>query len=309
MVMQLNRKRIKQLKKAIKNSAQYYAVYSLVLGFRLMPRRIGIAAAKSLAVVFYVAVKKHRENTIRHLAWAFEGEKSEKEIRRIARRMFAHFATVGVDTIRIPMFIENGMDQYIRAENMHYFEEAFRRGRGMILLTAHFGNWELMGAWLTWKGYPLRVVGKSLANARLNQLVVETRNQSGYINISRGTETREIIKALRQGYPLGMLMDQDTRVKGVWVDFFGRKANTPVGPVLLARKFDIPIIPVFMHLEPDLTYQIECFAPIELSDTGDRDADLAADVGKCNEIYEKVIRQHPEQWVWMHRRWKRQPDG
>ncbi|MDA3895643.1 MAG: lysophospholipid acyltransferase family protein [Desulfobacteraceae bacterium] len=294
--------------KKINNAVQYHVAYFFVRVFRIMPRRVGIRIAQGLALIFYFFARKHRRNTIQHLTMAFGNEKTEKEIRQIARRMVFHFAAAGVDAVRIPIFLKEGMDQYIRAENMHYLEDAYREGKGMILLTAHLGNWELMGAWLTWKKYPLRAVGKSLTNPRLNQLVLETRNQAGYINIARGKETREIIKALQQGYPLAMLMDQDTRVKGVWVDFFGRKANTPVGPVLLARKFNIPIIPAFAHLEPDLTYHVECFAPITVSDTGDPEKDLIADVQKCSDIYEKIIRKHLEQWVWMHRRWKRQPE-
>ena len=236
-------------------------------------------------------------------------KKVSRKSKKLPGGFFFHFAAAGVDAIRIPIFIKEGMDQYISAKNMHYFEEALKKGNGMILLTAHFGNWELMGAWMAWKKYLLRVVGTSLSNPRLNQLILEIRNQSGYINIARGKETREIIKVLKQKLPLGMLMDQDTRVKGVWVDFFGRKANTPAGPILLARKFNIPIIPAFAHLEPDLTYRIECLEPIRLSDTGNPDKDLVADVQKCSDIYEEIIRKYPEQWVWMHRRWKRQPDA
>ena len=297
-----------RIRRKIYNAVQYYVVYFFVCVFRVLPRRAGIRFAQNLALIFYFFARKHRRNTIKHLTMAFGNEKTEKEIRQIARRMVFHFAAAGVDAIRIPIFLKQGMDQYIRAENMHYLEEVYREGKGMILLTAHFGNWELMGAWLTWKKYPLRVVGKSLANPRLNQLLLETRNQAGYLNIARGTETREIIRALKQGYSIGMLMDQDTRVKGVWVDFFGRKANTPVGPVLLARKFNIPIIPAFAHLEPDFTYHVECFAPITVSDTGNPDKDLLDDVQKCSDIYEQIIRKHPEQWVWMHRRWRRQPN-
>ncbi len=296
------------MKKTIKNAVQYHVVNFLVRLFRFVPRRIGIRISRSLALIFYFFAKKQRQNTIRHLTMAFGNEKSEAEIKRIALDVFLHFATAGVDATRIPLFVKEGMNRYIRADNMHHFENAFRKGHGMILLTGHFGNWELMGAWLTWKKYPLRVVGKPLTNPRLNKLILETRNQAGYINIARGTETREIIKTLKRGCPLGILMDQDTRVKGVWVDFFGKKANTPVGPILLARRFNIPIIPVFMHLEHDLTYHVECFEPITASDTGDPDRDLVADVQKCSDIYEKIIRKYPEQWVWMHRRWKRQPD-
>jgi len=191
---------------------------------------------------------------------------------------------------------------------MQNFEDAFHRGKGVIMLTGHFGNWELLGAWLTSKNYPLRVIGKPTTNPKLDKLIVKTRNQSGYINIARGTETREIIRTLKEGSPLGVLMDQDTRVKGVFVDFFGKKANTPVGPILLSKRYDAPIIPAFMYIKEDLTYHIKCFDPIELTDTGNTEEDIIINTQKCSDIYEEIIRAHPEQWVWMHKRWRRQPD-
>ncbi|MDO9265429.1 MAG: lysophospholipid acyltransferase family protein [Desulfosalsimonadaceae bacterium] len=297
------------IKKSFKNTIQYYAALSVITILRRLPRRVGIAAARGLAAILYCLLRKQRNNTINHLTSAFGNEKTDKEIRHIARSVFRHFLTAGVDAARIPIFIKEGMDRYIRADNMHYFEDAYAGGKGMILLTAHFGNWELLGAWLTWKGYPLRAVGSPLSNPLLDQLITDTRNQAGYINIARGTETREIIRTLKQGCPLGILMDQDTRVKGVFVDFFGRKANTPVGPVLLARRFNIPIIPAFMHLEPDLTYHVECLPPIKPSAAGDPKRDLLADVQQCSDVYERIIREHPEQWAWFHRRWRREPEA
>ena len=297
-----------KIKRNFKNVVEYYAALWLITLLRYLPRRTGITAARGLAAILYSAMGRQRNNTIAHLKLAYGDEKTDKEIRCIARAVFRHFLTAGVDAARIPIFLKEGMDRHIRADNMHYFEQAFRRGKGMILLTAHFGNWELLGAWLTWKGYPLRVVGSPLANPRLDQLITETRNQAGYFNIARGTETREIIRSLKNGYPLGILMDQDTRVKGVFVDFFGRKANTPVGPVLLARRFNIPIIPAFMHLEPDFIYHVECLPPINPSATGDPEKDVLADVQQCSDVYERIIREHPEQWAWFHRRWRRRPE-
>ncbi|RJP85267.1 MAG: hypothetical protein C4518_16730 [Desulfobacteraceae bacterium] len=290
-----------------KDAVEYYIARFIINGIRKMPRLTAIAWVRGLATVLFVLLRKLRNITIRNLTMAYGHEKSAKEIRRLGRAVFQHFFTAAADAARIQLYLEEGMDGYVRADNMHHLEQAMREGNGMILLTAHFGNWEMLGAWLTWKGFPLRVVGKPLTNPRLDDLITETRNQAGYINIARGTETREIIKTLKQGCPLGILMDQDTRVKGVFVDFFGKKANTPVGPVLLARRFKIPIIPAFMHLEPDMTYHVECLPPIIPSETGDPEHDILADVQRCTAVYEAIIREYPEQWVWFHQRWRRRP--
>lgn len=163
-----------------------------------------------------------------------------------------------------------------------------------------------MGAWMSAHGYPIAAIAAALTNPGLNRLIVDLRNQAGYINIPRGNAVAEISKTLKSGNILGILMDQDTRLRGVFVDFFGKKANTPSGPLQIARKYGASVVPMFMHLESDLTYHLECFKPLVLAETGDKNQDILADALQCNTIYEQVIRRHPEQWAWMHRRWKRQ---
>jgi KDO2-lipid IV(A) lauroyltransferase len=106
-----------------------------------------------------------------------------------------------------------------------------------------------------------------------------------------------------------MLIDQDTKVDGVFVKFFNQWAHTAVGPVVLARKYGLKIIPVFMRLNSHFTYYIEVQEPLRLEFTGNREHDLIVNTQKCSDAYEGIIRQYPEQWVWMHRRWKKQPDA
>jgi len=238
---------------------------------------------------------------------AFGSEKSKKEIRWIARHVFLHFATVAVDAIRIPIHIKKGIDRYITPKNIQHLDAAHQSGKGYLLMTGHFGNWELMGAWIAQKGYQPHAVAAALSNPKLNRLMVRTRNEAGYINIERGNATKGVIQALKDGYPVGLLIDQDTRTKGVFVDFFGMKAHTPVGPALLAGLLDVPIITVAMHMKKDLTYEMRSFPPLYYVDTGDREKDIITLTQKCSNVCEQMIREHPEQWAWMHRRWKKQP--
>jgi len=296
-----------KLKKSVRHKIAYFIVFYVIAFFRAIPRGFGMVLARLLALIYYAVSRQHRENTIRHLTMAFGDEKSEKEIRRIARHVFLHFATAGVDAIRLPIHIKNGIDRYISTKNLHHLEKAHNSEKGFLLLTCHFGNWELMGAWVAQKGFQPHVVGAALSNPKLNKLMVDTRNAAGYINIERGNATKGIIKALKDGFPVALLIDQDTRAKGVFVDFFGIKAHTPIGPAVLAGKLDVPLIPVAMHLKKDLTYEMESFEPIYYIDTGDKEKDIITFTQKCSDVCEQIIRQHPEQWVWMHRRWKKQP--
>lgn len=296
-----------KLKKSIRHNLAYAGVIILLAFFRAIPRHAGITVGRLLALIFYAVSGHHRKNTIRHLTMAFGDEKSEKEIRWIARHVFLHFATATVDAIRIPIHIKKGIDRYITTKNLHYLESARQSNKGYLLMTGHFGNWELMGAWVAQKGFQPHAVGAALSNPKLNKLMFEMRNAAGYTNIERGNATKGIIKAIKGGFPVALLIDQDTRAKGVFVDFFGMKAHTPIGPAALAGLLNVPIITVAMHLKKDLTYEMECFPPLYYADTGNREKDIISLTQKCMDVCEQMIRQHPEQWVWMHRRWKKQP--
>lgn len=293
--------------KYIKHRFAYLIILACIRLIRLLPRRVGMAVMRVGAGLYYRVSKLNRERTIQHLTLAFGNEKTPLEIRRIGRSVFRHFATASVDAIRIPQMIDKGMDHFVTAESLHILDNALAEGKGVIVLTGHFGNWELMGAYVAQKGYSIKVIGAPLDNPWLDRLLVDMRNHAGYANIMRGEGARAIIRALKSGHVLAMLIDQDTKVNGVFVDFFGQKAHTAVGPVVLAERFGAPIIPVFMRLKPDLTYHIECFPPVPLTWTGDKDKDILANTQKCSDVYEAVIRRYPEQWAWMHRRWRKKP--
>jgi KDO2-lipid IV(A) lauroyltransferase len=294
-------------KKYIKHRFAYLVFLACIRLIRLLPRRVGMALMRVFARLYYQISKQNRQRTIQHLTLAFGNEKSREEIRRLARDVFRHFAVAGVDAIRIPQMIEKGMDHFVTAENFHIIDNALAEGKGILVLTGHFGNWEVMGAYVAQKGYPIKVIGAPLDNPWLDRFLVDMRNRAGYANIMRGDGARAIIRALKSGHMLAMLIDQDTKVNGVFVDFFGKKAHTAVGPVVLAERFGAPIIPVFMRMKPDLTYHIECFPPVPLTWTGNKEKDILVNTQKCSDAYEAVIRRYPEQWAWMHRRWRKKP--
>ncbi len=293
--------------KRLRDQFVYGSVRMLLVLLRALPRKTTIASMRFLARIGFWLARKERLKTMAHLSLAFGSQKSRKEIEQLACGVFEHFATAFVDFVRLDEFVAHDFQGLVSCRGLENLQELARNGKGVIALTGHFGNWELLGAYLAHKGIPLRVVGKSMRDPRLDQILVSTRNQAGYTNIARGKDTREILRALQRGDALGMLIDQDTKVAGIFVDFFGLPAHTPVAPAVLARKYDVPIVPIFMWLKEDLTYQLECMAPLGQSRTGDQAHDLHATIQLCSDAYEKIIREHPEQWAWMHNRWKTQP--
>jgi len=292
------------LHKRLRDHLFYVAIRGLLAVLRVMPRRLSIVGMRLFARILFVLAREERQKTTRHLFLALGKGKNSKELKKIARKVFEHFCTAFVDFVRIDKFLANGFRGIVSCEGFENLEEAVKLKKGVIALTGHFGNWELLGAYIVHRGIPLQVVGRALQDPRLDELLVSTRNRAGYTNIARGKDTKKILRALQKGNVVGMLIDQDTKVAGVFADFFGIPAHTPTGPVLLARKYDVPIVPIFMWLKEDLTYQIQCFPPLDLIRTDDESHDLQVNTQKCSDVYERMIRQHPEQWTWMHKRWK-----
>ncbi|MCD6292850.1 MAG: lysophospholipid acyltransferase family protein [Deltaproteobacteria bacterium] len=298
------------MKKYIKK-IERWLFYIIVLAFikllRFLSRKISIFVARALGRLLFVLAKKRRMSVLKHLKKAFGEEKSFAEINRIAKQTFLNFSVCAADAIRLPQIIENGMDKIISVSGREILDPILEKGEGAILLTAHFGNWELLGAWMAENGYKLKVVGTANRNVRIDKLITETRNNAGYYNIARSTGTRDIIRALDEGWFIGMLIDQDTKVEGVFVKFFDHWAHTAVGPIILASKYNLDVIPMFMRIKDDFTYHLEVQQPLELEFTGDKKLDLLVNTQKCSDAYEEIIRRYPEQWGWFHPRWKKQP--
>jgi KDO2-lipid IV(A) lauroyltransferase len=165
--------------------------------------------------IAFCLAKGARNRAIRHLTLAFGTEKSPKEIRGLARQVFLNLAVSAADAIRLPILVEQGLNSFVTVEGFHHLKNAHAKGKGTILLSGHFGNWELLGAWLVQNGIPLKVIGRPAYDPRLDEMLVDIRNKTGYTNIPRGKGTKEIVRSLKLGYALGLLVDQDTKVKGV----------------------------------------------------------------------------------------------
>jgi len=298
---------VKPLRKRIKNDSIYLVALFFVKVLRLLPRSAALSVMRRLGGWVFHLARKEREKTVRHLTWAFGKEKRPEEIMALARSVFRHFGAAVADAVRVPLLSPDQLTRLVRVQGEEHLSAALAAGRGAIILTAHFGNWELLASWISRRGYPLKVVGRSAYDPRLDRMIVAGRQQAGYTNIARGKATREIVRTLHQNQCLGLLIDQDTQVEGVFVDFFNRPAHTAIGPAVLSKKFGAAVIPSFIHLLPDDTYQIEFFPAIKWADGEGVSTDWTAPVQQCSNVIEDMIRRHPEQWVWMHERWKKTP--
>lgn len=228
------------------------------------------------------------------------------QARAIARASTVRFGEMILDVFAFPRLTADNIRPLVRMEGREHLEQALRYDRGVILATAHTGNWELLGAALAFSGFPIIGVAQKQINAAMDRLINEYRTMTG-MQIAYKTGVRDMIRCLGEGKIVGLLMDQNAGHDGVFVDFFGRKASTPIGPAALARLKDAPIVPVFITQRNDGTH-VAIVHPIQwVEKTDQRDQDIFSALQRLTTLIEQHIRQHPEEWFWLHNRWKTRP--
>ena len=302
-------KKRKRLRKRVKNWFIYVAIKSGILWMLTVQRITAMKFLQHLAVLGFYLVKSERNKTIANLRKVYGTEKTEKEIYQMGKQVFGDLGRNMADAFMLSRFNSQNIDHYVKIKGLENLDQALSQKRGVIALTGHIGNWELLGAYLSMKGYPVSVVGAPIYDPRLDELVVKNRVHSGMHYIPRGNATREIIRVLRRNEIVGILIDQDTRrVDGVFVDFLGFKAYTPVGPVVLAMKTNSLIVPMAIHMDKKGFHHIEILKPLKLRFSRDSVQDRVYNTRLCNDVLSYFIRKHPTQWVWMHERWKTKPE-
>ncbi len=273
----------------------------------LLPVSIGRAIAQVLGRCAFFLLPRYRNITIENLSRAFGNEKTPDEIRRIAVKVFENLGRNAAELVNFPKINRENIDCFIRTEGLDIVDESFAKGKGTIILASHFGNWELLGLTFRVKGYPGVTIGRRIYFYKYDKYLNHLRRTQDINVIYRDESPKKMLKTLRENKILGIVADQDVdSVDGVFVNFFGRSAYTPVGPVVLAKATDAKLIPVFAIREGS-RHRLVIEKPVELVDTGNRNADIVTNTQKWSDVVESYIRRYPEQWVWMHRRWKTHP--
>ncbi len=259
-------------------------------------------------MVYYFA-SRSRKLTLTHLTMAFGKEKSEKELKALAKEVFRMMGKNAADIIRA--FKIQHVEAYNKfrvLKGIEHAHEAKAKGKGVIFIGGHCGAFEFIATELSFQGFEPLLIGSPMKDERLTKLLWEQRNKLGASTIERGKETVRLIKTLKSGGTFGILIDQDTRVKSIFVDFFGIPCATPIGATLLALKTGAAVIPIFFHLRDDGMQEVNFYPEVELIRTGNEDEDLRVNTQNFNAIIEREIRKHPAQWLWMHERWKTRPE-
>ena len=292
----------------MKHYLRNWVLYILLRGFQnlvlLLPRKVSLLIGGGLGKLAYFTLHVHRKISIANLREGFKGEKTVFEIRTICMALFSNLGKNMVETLCLPRLTKRRVEELVPLSDLRVLDEALSKERGVIILSPHLGNWELLAAFLGLKGYRLYVIARDIRNPFLNQFLLELRKKVGVETIDRASSGRVILEVLKKNGILGILPDQDVdSVSGLFVDFFGKEAYTPTGPVALAMASGAPIIPCFLLRKKD-KHALHIEKPLDLDLTGRKKHDLLVNTQRWSRLVEKCIRDYPSQWVWMHQRWK-----
>jgi KDO2-lipid IV(A) lauroyltransferase len=282
----------------------YACLRLLMLLGSVLPYRVAVSLGAAIGRFgWYVLLPRERRKTLEHLRLAFGNEKTEAELEQIGASTFDHYGRCAAEWVKIDHLIAH-LDHYISVEGYEHLDRGFEAGNGVIVVAAHFGNWELMAGHAALKGYPCSVIARKLYLEQYDRLMMGMRRKMKLDMMYRTDSPRRMLEVLRQNRLLGFVVDQAIEdVEVIQVQFFGKPAWTPVAPARFARASGAPLIIAYMVRE-GLRHRIVVEPPIALADTGDRAADLRANTQAWVSAQERFIRRHPHLWVWNHRRWK-----
>jgi KDO2-lipid IV(A) lauroyltransferase len=273
---------------------------SWVLG--ALPWSVAQRFGRGLGSLGWALSRRDRRRALEHLAIAFP-EATDQQRQELGRASFRHLGETLAESLYLMRHDCAEIGRRVRVEGWDIVERARMTGKPLLVVTAHCGNWELIDAAISCRGLGMAVVARQLEEPEFDALLVGLRRRFGSSTIARGAPgaARDLLRTLRRGGCLGIVIDQDTKVDGVWVPFFGRLAYTPVGAADLVRRLGAIPLPTFAERQPDGSHVVRFHPPPELPE------DPVAATAALTRPIEDQVRRHPEQWVWFHRRWRRQP--
>lgn len=298
----------KAIRRSVRYTLVYWSIRLMIWISGLLPRKTWLRLCGGLGSLAWHFARKTRTLTSRHLAMAFP-EKSASEIKRLSKRTFKMLGKNGGDVLRSSRVKDlRGLESFLVTEGLRNYEAAHAKGNGVIFLTCHLGAFDLQITNMAMRGLNPNIIGTPLKDKRLNDLLWNYRNLHGAIPIARGKETFRMIKILKSGGSVALLIDQDTKVKSVFVDFFGISAATPAGATILALKTGAAVVPTYIYLGEDELQHMHILPEIPMTKTADEEHDIRYNTQVLTTFIEERIREHPDQWVWMHERWKTRPE-
>ncbi len=289
---------------------QYWPLLALVRIIGVLPRPLARGVGLLIAGAAYHGHPRLRRVGMRNLELAFP-EKPLAERRHILRGVYRSLGRLLAEFCLFPYYTRENVAEVATYQGFENFEAAEKRGKGVLLLTGHFGGWEIGSFFHSIQGHPMRIVVRPIDNPFVDALVTRYRTLHGNSLIGNQGFARGLLAAMENNETVGILMDTNmTPPQGVFVNFFGIPACTAVGIARVALHTDAAVVPAFTIWDPVLRkYRVEFSPAVELVRTGDAEADAIAGTAQFNRVFEAYVRKYPDQWLWVHRRWKTRPVG
>jgi len=300
-------------KKIRKSFSRFFGWLGLIvcsLIIKLIPANLLYGFAKGISSLAYRFASKQRNIALDSLRIAFGKEKTPEELEKIARDCFTFIAKSAVELMFLmdkPIELRNS----VVIEGQEHLNRALAAGKGVILVSAHFGNFPLLLGRLAIEGYKSAGIMRPMRDARVEKIFMKKREKFGVKTIysqPRNVCVNSTIQALRNNELVFIPIDQNFGTGGVFVNFFGKQAATATGPVILAQRTKAALLPCFIIRQPDDTHKIIFESAINLEIKDDAEETVHINIQKLTTIIEKYIRKYPAEWGWIHRRWKSQPN-
>jgi len=285
-----------------------YALLRLVfLLARPLPLRALQRLGRGLGLFCWTCAPFRKQVVLANLRAAFGDERSEAEIRALGRAFYAQLGTTLLEFCGYWRLRPDQVRDLVIADGAEHLDAAVAGGRGALLVSGHFGNWELLGAWLAARGHTVRFLVKTQSNRRVDHLQNEVRARAGVGIIRSGPSVKEMVRALRDGGLIGLLGDQDAGPGGVFLDFLGRPASVFRGTAQLAWKLRVPVVTGFLVRQPDGRHRLVAGPPITVDPDWDEEEAVLQITREHTQRLAAMVRRHPDHYFWVHRRWKTRP--
>lgn len=289
--------------KKFRHRLEYFLVLFIRFFLNLFPYRTGIFFGSLIGEITYLLIPKRKKITLQNLSRCFK-DLDQKNLKKIARSTYRNIGKSLTEYILFPKLNKKKILNLVEIQGEELFDSALKEKKGAVLVTGHFGSWELMGAALRQRGYPIDFLVGEQHNLLVDNLMNRHREMMGIGIIKMGVATRGVIKALRKNRFIAMLSDQDAGRDGTIVNFFGYPASTPRGPAAFCLKTDAPMIMGFI-IRLDNKKQKIIFQKIEKEEkTGDKEKDINRLTQAYTSLLEDYVKKYPDHWYWLHRRWK-----
>lgn len=282
-----------------------YIIFLMFYYFiRLMPQRMGRYLGILLGNCFYLLLKTRREIAEKNLSLAFGDDLSHRAIRELCKKVFQHLGLLIVEIVLLYQLNKDTLPQHISIQGEEKLKKAFAQKKGIIIYSAHLGNWEWMASAIALLGYPLYVVVTRQKNRHFDSFINDVRRGKGWHIVFKDFSLKQSFKVLKNGQCLGLLSDQHGGRHGWQIDFFGKKTSTFTGAVKLAQRTGAFIVPSFMVRKGWIKHHLIFKEPLQVPKEASQ-IELQKILEDLTKQTEDMIREHPNQWLWLHRRWKR----